>query len=166
MWYIASSWEIRAGAQIIFPFLTLKLPHSNLSVFIIYRPPSSSTYSKPSSVFLDEFSSFLSSAATTPHEFLITGDFNIHLDNASDNLSSKFLTLLSSFNLSQHVNFPTHDRKHTLDLVITSSDTSLAPSLFSSHFSPADHYPVFTKLSTVPTPLPPQHFILFADFIP
>ena len=96
MWYIASSWEIRAGAQIIFPFLTLKLPHSNLSVFIIYRPPSSSTYSKPSSVFLDEFSSFLSLAATTPHEFLITGDFNIHLDNASDNLSSKFLTLLSS----------------------------------------------------------------------
>ena len=45
---------------------------------------------------------------------LITGDFNIHLDNASDNLSSNFLTLLSSFNLSQHVNFPTHDRNHTL----------------------------------------------------
>ena len=40
-------------------------------------------------------------------------------------------------------------------LVITSSDTSLAPSLFSSHFSPSDHFPVFTKLSIEPTPLPP-----------
>ena len=32
-------------------FLTLKLPHSNLSVFNICRPPSSSTCAKPSSVF-------------------------------------------------------------------------------------------------------------------
>ena len=30
-----------------------------------------------------------------------------------------------------------------------------------------DHFPVFIKLSIEPTPsLPPQHFILFADFIP
>jgi len=28
----------------------------------------------------DDFSSFLSSAATTPHEFITTGDFNIQLD--------------------------------------------------------------------------------------
>jgi len=79
--------------------VNIKLPHSNLSVFNIYRPPSSSAYSKPSSVFLDEFSSFLSPAATTPHQFLITGDFNIPLDNASDNLTSKVLTLHSSFQL-------------------------------------------------------------------
>jgi len=85
----------------------------------------------------------------------MTGDFNIHFDNASNNLTSQFLTLLSSFNLTQHVNFRTHDRNHTLDLVITSSDTSVAPSLFSSHFSPSDHFPVFTKLSVEPTPRPP-----------
>ena len=53
--------------------VTLQLSHSNLSVFNIYRPPSSSTYSKPFSVFLDDFSSFHSFAATTPHEFIITG---------------------------------------------------------------------------------------------
>jgi len=47
--------------------VTLKLPHSMLSVFNIYRPPLSSRSSKPFSVFLDEFSSFLSTAATTPH---------------------------------------------------------------------------------------------------
>jgi len=74
----------------------LKLPHSNLSVFNIYRPPSSSTYFKPSSVFLDKFSFFLFSAATTPREFLITGDFNIHPNNTWDNVTSKFLTLLIS----------------------------------------------------------------------
>ena len=68
--------------------VTLQLSHSKLSVFNIYRPPSSSTHSKPFSVFLDDFSSFLSSAATTPHEFIVTGDFNIHLDNPADTLTS------------------------------------------------------------------------------
>jgi len=73
---------------------------SKISVFNIYRPPSSSTFSKPFSVFLDEFNSFLSFAATTPHEFIITGDFNIHLDNHSDHATCQFLSLLSSFNLT------------------------------------------------------------------
>ena len=105
--------------------VTLKLPHSVLSVFNIYCPPLSSRFSKPFSVFF----SFLSTAATTPHEFLITGDFNIHLDNPTDYYASQFLSLLSSFNLTQHVNFPTHNKNHILDLVITSSDSSLAPPL-------------------------------------
>ena len=33
--------------------VTLKLPHSKISVFNIYRPPSSSTFSKPFSVWID-----------------------------------------------------------------------------------------------------------------
>ena len=67
-------------------------------------------YSKPNSVFLDEFNSFLSLAATTPHEFIITGDFNIHVDNCTNHFTSEFLSLLSSFNLTQHVHFPTHEQ--------------------------------------------------------
>jgi len=37
----------------------------------------------------------------------------------------QFLSLLSSFNLTQHVNFPTDNKHHILDLVITSSDCSV-----------------------------------------
>jgi len=51
---------------------------------------------------LNKFSFFLSSAVTTSHVFLITGDFNIHLHNAPDKGTSQFLTLLSFFNLTQH----------------------------------------------------------------
>ena len=87
----------------------LKLPHTRLSVFNICRPPPSATCRVPFSKFLDEFSSFLSLAATTAHEFIITGDFNIHLDNPTDALTSQFLSVLSSFSLTQHVDFPTHD---------------------------------------------------------
>ena len=139
-----------------------------LSIFSIYRPPLSSRSSKPFSVFLDELSSFLSTTATTPHEFLINGDFNIHLDNPTDYYASQFLSLLSSFNLTQHVNFPTHNKNHILDLVITSSDSSLAPSLydlpitspFSLHFLLAVHlflFPLFF-LFVAFTPLTSLHF--------
>jgi len=120
--------------------ITLKLAHSVLPVFNSYRPPLSSRSSKPFSVFLDEFNSFLSIAATTPHEFLITGDFNIHLDNPTDYYTSQFLSLLSSFNLLQHVNFPTHNKNHILDLIITSSDSSLAHVLHIIQPLPYFHY--------------------------
>jgi len=134
--------------------VTLQLPHSKISVFNVYRLPSSSTHAKPYSIFLEDFNSFLSFAATTPHKFIITGNFNIHLDNPTDHLISQLLSLLSSFNLSQHVNFPTHNKSHILDLVITSSDSSLVPSVSSTHCSPSDHYPAFTRFSVNPTPLP------------
>ena len=52
--------------------ISLKLSSATLTIFNIYRPPLSSSYSKPFAVFLDEFQTFLSTAATTPHEFLIT----------------------------------------------------------------------------------------------
>ena len=51
--------------------------------------------------------------------------------------------------------FPTHDKNHILDLVITSSDTSLAPAVSCTHRSPSDHLPVFTRFSINPAPLPP-----------
>ena len=123
----------------------LKLPHKKLSVFNIYRPPPSVNHRVPFSKFSDEFSSFLSLPATTPHVFIIKGDFNIHLDNPTDTITSQFLSVLSSFNLTQHVDFPTHDKNHILDLVITSSDSSLAPSPSTFHWSPSDHFPIFTK---------------------
>jgi len=70
-------------------------------------------------------------------------------------LSPLSFCLFSPFNLSQHVHFPTHDKNRILDLVITSSDTSLAPVVSFTHWFPSDHFPVFTRLSINPTPLPP-----------
>src|SRR6218665_2912603 len=101
--------------------ITLQLASDILTVFNIYHPPTSSNYSQKPSVFLDEFGSLLSLAATTPNEFVLVGDFNVHVDTPSDTLPSSFLNLLSSVNLVQHVNFPTHTDNHTLDLLITST---------------------------------------------
>ena len=78
--------------------------------------------------------------------------------NPSWSHGAAFLSLLSSFNLTQHVNFPTHNQNHILDLVITSSDSSRAPFLSVTHCSPSDHFPIFTKLSVDCRPLPPPTF--------
>ena len=133
---------------------TVKLCHGNLTIFNIYRPPSDSKHANTFSVFLDEFQSFLEHAATTPHDFIITGDFNIHV-NKSDRQSIQFLDLLHTYNLDQHVTFPTHRLGNTLDLVITPSASSLSPVLSAHPVSPADHFPVLSRFHlSVPDPPP------------
>ena len=72
-----------------------------------------------------------------------------------DTLSPLSFCLSSLLSIFQHVHFPTHDKNHILDLVITSSDTLLSLAVSFTHWSPSDHFPVFTRLSINPTPLPP-----------
>ena len=50
---------------------------------------------------------------------IVVGDCNIHVDVPNDTDALKFLDLLESLGLEQHVTEPTHIRGHTLDLVIT-----------------------------------------------
>jgi hypothetical protein len=82
----------------------------------IYRPPGSGI-----SVFLDEFMSFSGFISSLPSPTIICGDFNIHLDTATNN-SLNFKSMLDSCNLVQHIDFPTHIHGHTLDFLITPSD--------------------------------------------
>src|SRR6218665_2018806 len=147
--------------------ITPQLASDVLTVFNIYRPPTSSNYSKKPSVFLDEFGSLLSLAATTPKEFVLVGDFNIHVDTPSDTLPSSFLNLLSSVNLVQHVNFPTRIENHTLDLLITSTSSLPSFKVSRSAFNITDHYLIMADLELKPfvRPPPPTHFFRLTDSI-
>jgi exonuclease III len=136
--------------------VTLKLAHSKLTLFNIYRPPSSHAKHRDIasfSQFLKDFQTLISSVSTTPHEFIITGDFNIHVDDLTDSNAAQFTSLLDHANLIQHVSFPTHLGSHTLDLVITTADTTLSPCLNYLPVSPSDHFPVIYSLTICP-PLP------------
>src|SRR6218665_3596865 len=147
--------------------ITLQLASDILTVFNIYRPPISSNYSQKPSVFLDEFGSLLSLAATTPNEFVLVGDFNVHVDTPSDTLPSFFLNLLSSVNPVQHVNFPTHIENHTLDLLITSTASLLSPKVSRSAFNITDHFLIMADLEIKPfvRPPPPTHSFLLTGSI-
>ena len=103
----------------------LKYGSSKLRVIVIYCPPYSAARPVTSSVFLDEFSVYLESVVMSPEPLLINGDLNIHVNVSRDPDGSRFLELLTSMGLEQHVDKPTHISGHTLDLIITRCSDSL-----------------------------------------
>ncbi|KAF7645845.1 hypothetical protein LDENG_00197440 [Lucifuga dentata] len=106
----------------------------------IYRPPKLSV-----SCFLTEFSDLLSVIHANFVCCILIGDFNIHIDNKADTRAKEFLDLLVCMDFKQHVNKPTHNLGHFLDLISSyglnitvSSITDLALS---------DHYCIFFSIS-------------------
>ncbi len=69
--------------------------------------------------FYSEFFELLTLCVTSYDKILIVGDFNIHVDNKSDRKAVEFVEVLHSFSFTQHVNGPTHNKEHTLDLIIS-----------------------------------------------
>jgi len=130
--------------------VTIKLPHSNLALYNIYRHLPSNTKSRHSvsfSQFLEDFQTLISSVSTSPwilyHRW---GYFNLHVDYLTDSNAILFLSLLDHANLTQHVLFPTHRHSHTLDLVITSANSTFSPTVTSLLISPKDHFPIICLL--------------------
>ena len=78
------------------------------------------------------------------------GDFNIHINNLEDRHAQILKDTLKAFNLRQHINIPTHNLGHTINLIISPKDYtgSLTPGSYIS-----DHR--MTTLSTnIPKPMP------------
>ena len=46
-------------------------------------------------------------------------DINIHINDNEDQDAKTLLNTLAAFNLKQHVNIPTHNLEHALDMIIT-----------------------------------------------
>jgi len=63
------------------------------------------------------------SSYSTP--IVIVGDLNVHVDDATDNSSTKLADVLAAHSLVQHVDVPTHSLGHTLDLIITRFDSAV-----------------------------------------
>lgn len=113
----------------------------SFTLLTVYRPPSSSL-----ATFISDFSSLLTDLASTPSELVICGDFNIHVDNRNAPGVTSFLNILSTFGLSQHINFPTHISGHTLDLLISQSSSQCIHE--PSHTYPAlsDHHAILAQI--------------------
>lgn len=75
-------------------------------VVLIYWPPK-----------VSELSELLTPVCAMSPSTLLIGGLNINLDSSSCTFATEFLSLLNCFNLTQHVQGPTHNKGHTLDLV-------------------------------------------------
>ena len=78
------------------------------------------------------------------------GDFNIHIIDLEDQDAQILKNTLNAFNLKKHINIPTHNLGHTIDLIITSYDYMgpLIPGLYIS-----DHR-MITLSTNIPKPKP------------
>uniref|UniRef100_A0A672KIL5 Reverse transcriptase domain-containing protein n=1 Tax=Sinocyclocheilus grahami TaxID=75366 RepID=A0A672KIL5_SINGR len=106
--------QVSFGQYLSFEYLGIVLKGAPRILFIIiYRPP------KYSPAFVEEFTEMLSMISSEFDCFAIAGDFNIHIDNAENKTTKEIITVLNTFDLIQHVHEPTHNRGHTLDLLIS-----------------------------------------------
>ena len=86
--------------------------------FILYRPPPSSANTFTSSDFLSEFEEFVSGISLYPGKLVLLGDFNVNWDDMTKNYVLYMKKSITSAGLIQHVQGPTHNLGHTLDLVL------------------------------------------------
>jgi hypothetical protein len=99
----------------------------------VYHPPGQT------SSFIDEFHDFLEQQ-TLGCSMVILGDFNLHVDNPDGPGVKSFLECLTMHGWCQHVQSVTHDRGHTLDLVISRLNSELIlPSSMKITEGVADH---------------------------
>ena len=104
-------------------------------VCVLYRPSSTSK-----SKFLNEFSEYIDERATMSGKLLVLGDFNIHVDDSSARSAQGLKDLVYCFSLMQHVHEPTHNKSHTLDLVISRADENLVSNLSVTPNGYSNHY--------------------------
>ena len=132
---------------------TCKTP-SCVRFIVIYRPPHGSI-----DTFLTEFSLLLEEQCLTGYQVLICGDININVMDMSKPATTRYLDLLDSFSLHQHVNAPTHAKGGNLDHIITKcNDNRLAVNNLKIGDLVSDHYAVQCKLQLNITAPKPKSF--------
>ena len=90
--------------------------NSSITLLAIYHPPTQTNHSTHP-VFLDEFADYMENFLMTNNNIVITGDFNLHIDNDKDPEAQLFIDMMVALGLDCHVDFPTHENGHSLDLV-------------------------------------------------
>ena len=69
--------------------------------------------------FFEDFDDYLNSLVHLPGKLILAGDFNIHIECASDPDVRRFQQLLQQYDLNQHISSATHINGGILDLVLT-----------------------------------------------
>ena len=95
-------------------------------VIMVYHLPYSDQAPTTNAMFLDEVTDFLATFLVKHNNIIITGDFNIHVNDTNDPEAQIFLDNMEALGLDNHVNFAKHNRGNTLDLVLTEALSSLS----------------------------------------
>ena len=100
--------------------LSLKTVNRNLSLSLVYRPPSSNKRK-----FIEEFRSFINDQIIDSENLVILGDFNLWIDVETNYYANKFVNELDYVNMCNLVLEPTARGIHIIDLIIAKKESSL-----------------------------------------
>ena len=92
------------------------------TVVAIYQPPSNCQGSTDAT-FIDQFTDLLTTLQTKYNNIIILGDINMHMDDPNNQNACILQDSINAFDLTQHVKIPTHNKGHTLDVIITTKST-------------------------------------------
>ena len=113
-----------------------------INLLVIYRYPNTSVIS---------FYNYLADTLENNIHALkghckLTGNFNIHTEDALDNDTRSFHDMLDSLGMVNHVTFPTSKQGHTLDLVIEEEDSPHVVKVTKCHLI-SDHHFIHAYIS-------------------
>ena len=108
-----------------FEYINCRVEHHGATIhfIVVYRPPTSTQNGFKTSIFFQEWSSFIEHVAVECADSIIVGDLNVHLDSDTNADAHRFKDSLFTCGLKQRFNEPTHIKGHTLDVVITNEDS-------------------------------------------
>ena len=100
-------------------------------------------------VFLDEIAQLFEMLVSLKDNIILAGDVNIHMDE-DDLYTNKFKDILDTFNIIQHIDFPTHIQGHTLDIITTFGKNPIISNIESNEYDVSHHFLVDFQVAIVP----------------
>ena len=121
-WYFVTR-QLEMPKTKTFELMSLHVSNGTQSVrlLVVYRSPPNTKNGFTTSEFLVEFADLMDTVGMDMSNMLIAGDFNLYMDNESNNDTKHFVDILKAADLTQQVEDPIHAAGHTIDLLITRS---------------------------------------------
>ena len=119
----------------------VRVDHIQLDLCVLYHYPEGNVLA-----FFEDLSNVLERIVISSHELVILGDFNIRTDLQDTVDAITYSDFLDLFNLKNHVTFPTHNKDHTLDLVLTDNECTIMADVTQGDFI-SDHCLIDCKLN-------------------
>ena len=103
--------------QIEYAIWQVSLKNKIIAIFGIYHPPPKQD--QTNTTFLDDITELLTSKLPNMENAIILGDFNMHIEDPTDNNSKIFVDMREALGLKQHTVEPIHQKGNILVLIFT-----------------------------------------------
>ncbi len=120
--------------------------NNNVKLCVVYHQSRNEGQKVSNKQFLEDLSEYLEDVVLSKEKLVLLGDFNIHVDDFSDTSGIELRELLFSLGLVNHVWFPTHNKGHTLDLIVTRNNDEIVLTTPTAGYFISDRCFVNTRL--------------------